>query len=108
MDTNEQLRMIRNSAGCISFKETIEHSRKTHLTAVNINILQINVGKRCNLFCRHCHVDAGPERTEMMSREILNACLDIAKKKEISTIDITGGSPEMNPHLEWFLCEQVN
>ena len=41
----------------------------------------------------------------MMSREILNACLDIAKQKEISTIDITGGSPEMNPHLEWFLCE---
>ena len=105
MNTNEQLRILGGSAGYISFKERIERSSKTHLTAVKINILQINVGKRCNLSCRHCHVDAGPERTEMMSRGILNACLEIARQKEISTIDITGGSPEMNPYFEWFLCE---
>ena len=105
MDTNEQLRMIGNSAGCISFKERFERSSKASLAATKINILQINVGKRCNLSCRHCHVDAGPERTEIMSRKILNACLDIAKQKEISTIDITGGAPEMNPHLRWFLSE---
>jgi radical SAM/Cys-rich protein len=105
MDTNEQLRVLGGSAGCISFKERFERSSKTHLTAAKIDILQINVGKRCNLSCRHCHVDAGPGRTEIMSREILNSCLEIAKHKEISTIDITGGSPEMNPHLEWFLCE---
>jgi radical SAM/Cys-rich protein len=105
MDTNEQLRIIRNSACCISFKERFERSSKKHLAATKINVLQINVGKRCNLSCRHCHVDAGTDRTEIMSREILSACLEIAKEKEISTIDITGGSPEMNPHLEWFLCK---
>jgi radical SAM/Cys-rich protein len=105
MDTNEQLRVLGGSAGCISFKERFERSSKASLAATKINILQINVGKRCNLSCRHCHVDAGPGRTEIMSREILNSCLEIAKHKEISTIDITGGSPEMNPHLEWFLCE---
>jgi radical SAM/Cys-rich protein len=105
MDTNEQLRILGSAAGCISFKEKFERSSKASLAATNVNILQINMGKRCNLSCRHCHVDAGPERTEIMPREILSACLEIAKHKEISTIDITGGSPEMNPHLEWFLCE---
>ena len=105
MDTNEQLRILGSAAGCVSFKERFERSSNTHLVAANINILQINMGKRCNLSCRHCHVDAGPGRIEMMSREILNACLEIANEKEISTIDITGGSPEMNPHLEWFLGE---
>jgi radical SAM/Cys-rich protein len=105
MDTNEQLRILRSTAGCISFQKRFERSSKASLTATKINVLQINVGKRCNLSCRHCHVDAGPGRTEIMSREILNSCLEIAKHKEISTIDITGGSPEMNPHLEWFLGE---
>jgi radical SAM/Cys-rich protein len=105
MDTDEQLRILRSAAGCISFQERFESSSKTHLAAAKINVLQINVGKRCNLSCRHCHVDAGPERTEIMPKKILNACLEIAKEKEISTIDITGGSPEMNLHLEWFLGE---
>jgi radical SAM/Cys-rich protein len=105
MDTNEQLRILGSAAGCISFQERFERSSKTRLAATKINILQINVGKRCNLSCRHCHVDAGAGRTEIMSREILSACLEIAKEKEVSTIDITGGSPEMNPHLEWFLSE---
>ena len=57
MDTNEQLRVLGGSAGCISFKERFERSSKTRLAATKINILQINVGKRCNLSCRHCHVD---------------------------------------------------
>ena len=105
MDTNEQLRILGNAAGCISFKERFERSSKTRLAATKINILQINVGKRCNLSCRHCHVDAGLGRTEIMSKEILSACLKIAKQKEVSTIDITGGAPEMNPHIEWFLRE---
>jgi radical SAM/Cys-rich protein len=105
MDTDEQLRILGNAAGCISFKERFERSSKASLAATKINVLQINVGKRCNLSCRHCHVDAGPGGTEVMSKKILNTCLEIAKQKEISTIDITGGSPEMNPHLGWFLRE---
>ena len=105
MDTNEQLRILGSTAGCISFQERFERSSKASLAATKINVLQINVGKRCNLSCRHCHVDAGPGRTEIMSRETLSACMEIAKQKEVSTIDITGGAPEMNPHLEWFLSE---
>ena len=105
MDTREQLRVLGSASGCEPFHERIAHSLHAPLAAETIDILQINVGRRCNLSCRHCHVEAGPSRTEMMSREILERCLGIAKLKEISTIDITGGSPEMNPHLEWFLCK---
>jgi len=75
------------------------------LVAEKIDILQINVGKRCNLACRHCHVEAGPGRSETMSRETLALCLEIAGNDEISTIDVTGGAPEMNLHLKWFLAE---
>ncbi len=62
-----------------------------------IDVLQINVGKRCNQTCRHCHVDAGPDRREMMSRETLEACLDFLARSDIPTLDITGGAPEMHP-----------
>jgi len=63
----------------------------------------MNICRKCNLFCKHCHVEAGPHRTEMMSKSLMGKCLDILRKNEISTIDITGGAPEINPHLEWFL-----
>jgi len=75
------------------------------LFASGVEIFQINVGNRCNLACRHCHVDAGPACTEFMSREILERCLAILRESGIPTIDITGGSPEMNPHFRWFLRE---
>ena len=103
MDAHEQLRILRNADGCVPFRERLERSSKIPLAADKIDILQINVGKRCNLTCRHCHVEAGPARTEVMSKDTLSACLDIAKNVDISTIDITGGAPEMNPHLQWFL-----
>jgi len=105
MDTREQLRVLESAPGCVPFHERIGASAGSLLSAVSIDILQINVGRRCNLACRHCHVEAGPHRTEEMSRDVLDRCLDIAQMKEISTIDITGGSPEMNPHLAWFLRE---
>ncbi len=75
------------------------------LCASGVEIFQINVGNRCNLACRHCHVDAGPGCSEFMSREIMERCLAILGQGEIPTIDITGGSPEMNPHFRWFLRE---
>ena len=73
------------------------------LVSRDIVTLQINVGKRCTLLCKHCHVEAGPDRTEMMPAATLEKCLAIAAEPSITTVDITGGSPEMNPHLEWFL-----
>ena len=84
-----------------SFEECLCAPLKAH----GIEILQINVGYRCNLACRHCHVDAGPERREGMPRAVMDQCLEILKTYAIPTVDITGGSPEMHPHIPWLLRE---
>lgn len=65
--------------------------------------LQVNVGLLCNLSCRHCHLDAGPERTEVMSRETMDAVEAFARRGRFSTIDLTGGTPELVPGIEGFL-----
>ena len=69
-------------------------------------ILQINVGKLCNQTCRHCHVDAGPDRREMMTRETCRAVHRVLARARIPTVDITGGAPELNPNFRW-LVEQA-
>lgn len=74
-------------------------------TAERPEVLQINVGRRCNLACKHCHLNCGPERTEMISREVLSACLAVYRRHGYQTIDITGGAPEMCPDLRWFIEE---
>jgi radical SAM/Cys-rich protein len=68
-------------------------------------VLQINVGKMCNQVCRHCHVDAGPDRKEIMTRETMQYCLDALAQTDIPTVDLTGGAPEMNPDFRWFVGE---
>jgi radical SAM/Cys-rich protein len=75
------------------------------VTEDRIGTLQVNIGLRCNLFCRHCHVQAGPHRTELMDKETMRACLDVIDAHEIAVLDVTGGAPEMNPHLLWLLEE---
>jgi radical SAM/Cys-rich protein len=70
-----------------------------------LDVLQMNIGRKCNLICKHCHVNAGPVRTEEMSREVMDDCLTFAKEQKIATIDITGGAPEMNPNLEYLIEE---
>ncbi len=65
--------------------------------------LQINVGKLCNQACSHCHVDAGPKRTEIMTRDTMDRILAWAQRAAISHVDITGGAPELNPHFRWFV-----
>ncbi len=81
------------------------------LTPTKLEIFQINIGKLCNQSCAHCHVDAGPDRTEEnMTRETLQKCLDlIAALPDVHTVDITGGAPELNPHFRWFVtaCTQL-
>jgi radical SAM/Cys-rich protein len=69
-------------------------------------ILQINVGKLCNLTCVHCHVNAGPNRKEIMSRETIDRIIDWLVKTDIPTVDLTGGAPEMIPDFRYFI-EQV-
>jgi len=75
------------------------------IIANGIEILQINVGYLCNLACRHCHVQAGPGRSELMSEKTMKICLRILQENSIPVIDITGGAPEMNPAMPWFLEE---
>ena len=67
------------------------------LRPTQIGTLQINVGKRCNQTCRHCHVDAGPERKEVMPREVVEAVLGFLERTGIPVLDITGGAPELHP-----------
>jgi len=64
-----------------------------------LQTLQVNIGYRCNQSCVHCHVNAGPNRTEEMSGEIADLVLDVLKRRRIGTLDITGGAPELNPHF---------
>src|ERR671931_1096821 len=66
-------------------------------------ILQVNVGKLCNLTCVHCHVNAGPKRKEIMTRETIDRIIDWLAKTEISTVDLTGGAPEMIPDFRYFV-----
>ena len=64
-----------------------------------LDTLQVNVGYRCNQSCVHCHVNAGPNRTEEMTGEIADLVLDVLARRGIATLDITGGAPELNPHF---------
>ena len=93
--------------------ETKIKDEEVKYTLESLDVLQINVGRLCNLACKHCHVEAGPARTEIMSREVMEACIQVCKERHFKTVDITGGAPEMNPDFEWFvdemtkLCEHV-
>ncbi len=87
------------------FGEAVRAAGAGPLTASSISTLQINVGKLCNQTCRHCHVDAGPDRREIMSRETLEQCVAVLDRTDIPTVDITGGAPELNPGFRW-LVEQ--
>lgn len=75
------------------------------LTPAQLEIFQINVGKLCNMTCRHCHVDAGPDRKEIMTLETIEACLHALDQTTAHTVDLTGGAPELNPHFR-YLVEQ--
>lgn len=88
-----------------TFKRKMESVGHFPLRPSKIEILQVNVGYMCNQTCKHCHVDAGPDRREIMERKTIQQCLDILKKTKIRTLDITGGAPEMNPDFTWFVSE---
>ena len=68
-------------------------------------ILQVNVGKLCNLTCMHCHVNAGPKRKEIMTRETIDRIIDWLAKTDIPTVDLTGGAPEMIPDFRYFIMQ---
>ena len=105
-DTSSQMKLLEEVVSVIpSFKEKLYTLGFFPLKPTGVEIFQVNVGKVCNQTCKHCHVDAGPDRTEVMSRETLELCIDILSRHDIPIVDITGGAPELNPHFRWFVEE---
>jgi radical SAM/Cys-rich protein len=100
----EQRRILEEATTLPGFAATLGQQGTPALQAGLLEILQVNVGKLCNQTCQHCHVDAGPDRREIMSRETMEACLAAARQARITTVDLTGGAPEMNPHFRWFVA----
>jgi len=88
-----------------SFKEKLAAIGEYPLRANGLEIFQINIGKMCNQVCKHCHVDAGPDRKEIMTKETMQLCLNVLAQSTIQTVDLTGGAPEMNPNFRWFVTE---
>ncbi|MBS0456006.1 MAG: arsenosugar biosynthesis radical SAM protein ArsS [Proteobacteria bacterium] len=70
-----------------------------------VETLQLNLGYLCNLSCIHCHVNAGPRRKELMERDTMQLALTVAERLRVKTLDLTGGTPEMNPHFSWLVSE---
>ncbi len=103
----EQLKVLTEMVGCPPFERRLGQAGLSPLHATGITVFQINVGKLCNQTCRHCHVDAGPDRTESMSKKTAELCLAALAKTDIPAVDITGGAPELNPNFRW-LVEQAH
>ncbi len=99
----QQLHILKHQAELIPFEEKLSHEGLYPLRPTGIEVFQVNIGKMCNQACHHCHVDAGPDRKEIMSRETMETCLEVLRELEVKVVDITGGAPELNPHFEWFV-----
>lgn len=99
-----QIEFLENSTQ-ISFGEKLKTQNLFPLSVKPLEIFQINVGKMCNQVCKHCHVDAGPDRKEIMTRDTMQLCLTAIEKSGAHTVDLTGGAPEMNPDFRWFVEE---
>ncbi|MCW9708751.1 arsenosugar biosynthesis radical SAM (seleno)protein ArsS [Fodinibius salsisoli] len=97
---NDHSESLRNQP---KFREKLEEINLYPLKPTGIEIFQMNVGYMCNMTCKHCHVDAGPDRTEVMSKETFKQCLEALQHSKADTVDLTGGAPEMNPHFRWFV-----
>jgi radical SAM/Cys-rich protein len=86
-----------------AFETQVQQDCGLSLYAAEIRILQVNLGLKCNLSCTHCHLECGPERTEMMNAEIMFHIRRVAKKIQPELVDITGGSPELHPDFKKFI-----
>ena len=108
-NTQRQLEILSNGifadGELPTFANKIKETNQFPLRPKKLEILQINLGYMCNQVCAHCHVDAGPDRKEIMTIDTMNQCLEVIKKTEAHTLDLTGGAPEMNPNFRWFVEE---
>jgi radical SAM/Cys-rich protein len=104
-NSQHELELLESPDFGISFVQKLDESRLYPLKPLQIETLQINMGKMCNQVCQHCHVDAGPDRKEIMTKEIMEDCLSVIANNNIKSVDLTGGAPEMNPDFRWFVTE---
>lgn len=88
-----------------TFEKQLSDHQLPPLRPKKLEILQLNMGYMCNQVCAHCHVDAGPDRKEKMSRPLLEKCLSILEQTDVHTLDLTGGAPEMHPDFRWFVAQ---
>lgn len=91
----------------MKFKDRILSIQQQPLRAKGVDIFQVNIGYKCNMTCKHCHVAAGPHRNQEMDRETVETVLDVLKQNNINCLDITGGAPELNP-LFRYLVEKAS
>src|SRR5215207_4653760 len=98
-DAATQRAMVEAVRVARTFDDAVGAGGHEPLHADVVSVLQINVGKRCNQACHHCHVDAGPDRTEVMTPETIDACLSFLESSDIPVLDITGGAPELHPQF---------
>src|SRR5260370_2776489 len=101
------LPILRSNRSCApDFEQVLKENRWEGLARDEVKTLQINVGKFCNQACHHRHVEAGPKRTEIMPHEVAQRVLRVlAASASITSIDITGGAPELNPNFHWIVSE---
>ncbi len=109
-DAHKQIGIIEHGQNgdfaLVPFQQKLEQSDLYPLKPTQIEIFQVNIGKMCNQTCRHCHVDAGPDRREIMTRETMLQCIKVLQNNpRLQTVDLTGGAPEMNPNFRWFVEE---
>ncbi len=109
-DSDVQLDIIEHGStgdfALVPFQQKLEETGLYPLKPTGVEIFQVNVGKMCNQVCKHCHVDAGPDRKEIMTRATMKECLlALQENPQLKTVDLTGGAPEMNPDFRWFVEE---
>ena len=108
-NTQHQLKILSNgvfaNGELPTFAKKLKETNQFPLRPKKLEILQINLGYMCNQVCAHCHVDAGPDRKEIMTKETMEQCLEVIRTTGAHTLDLTGGAPEMNPSFRWFVEE---
>lgn len=90
--------------GDASFEGSLDAHGCGQLTRASVRTLQVNMGKRCNMACHHCHVNAGPKRAEVMSERVARRVIELLESNTgIEVVDLTGGAPELNPNFRWLV-----
>ncbi|HSB32532.1 MAG TPA: arsenosugar biosynthesis radical SAM (seleno)protein ArsS [Candidatus Sulfobium mesophilum] len=87
----------------MKFKDRILSIHEQPLRANGVDILQVNMGYKCNMACKHCHVAAGANKNQEMDRATVETVLNVLKENNINCLDITGGAPELNPHFRYLV-----